>query len=570
MHRNIGTQQNDIRFETLKDCLDTVCLQYSEKVALRQIENRNREQSITFGELYERVTALGAVLLSMGYQGSHLGIIGENAIDWITVYLATVCGVGAAVPLDRELDLDTLAYQINFSDCDLVFITGKMVKKLPELQARCSGVRCWVIMRAELCKEIPQNCTTVQELIKQGGFLSREQTEKYRNATVQPGDLCDIIFTSGTTGANKSVMLSHRNITTVISGSLTHISVKENSQSFACLPIHHSYEKNCHVLCALALGYTLCINDDLMHLVQNLTKYSPCNSTMVPMIVETIERRIKAELKEQGKEQKFRNGVRLSNILRHVGIDRRDKLFHPILELMGNNLHQIVVGGAPLKEECCRFFDSIGISLINGYGISECAPLVAANFTDYQRMGSVGRVIPGCEVKIVDPNESGDGLILVRGSNVMMGYYKDPESTGRVLSEDGWLDTGDLGHQDKDGFLYITGRKKNLIILSNGKNVYPEEIEELLVTHIPYIQEVVVYTDEEGSGIFASVYLNPNYAGPWGDESPYTYVMADVEAFNKKMPSYKRIKDIMVVDSEFAKTTTRKIQRFKVEKVHQG
>ncbi len=555
------------RFRTMQECLYSACKTYAERAAFTQVRDKNNLESVTFRQFKDNVVALGSRLIGLGLKDAHIAIVGENSIQWITAYMASVCGTGVAVPIDKELDVKTLALQINFSDSAAVFFSGKLAGKIDEIVPLCPQVKYWVMMRPEFSKQSDPEWLDFDTLIEEGYAVSAEERARFTEAQVDPEDLCDLIFTSGTTGANKGVMLSHKNICTVITASLTHIDVTDVVESFSCLPINHSYEKNCHVLCAIALGKTVNINDDMMHLVQNVRRFDKAGiSIMVPMILETIQHKIQAETKKSGLEQHMQYGIRFSNILRKFGIDRREKFFKPILEKFSPELREIVVGGSALKEETRQFFDSIGFRIVNGYGISECGPLVAANFSRFQRPGSVGRVVPGCEVKIANPRKDGNGNIYVRGDNVMMGYYKDPESTQRVMVGDGWFDTGDLGHLDKNGFLYLSGREKNLIILSNGKNVFPEEVEDMMCECIPYVKEAVVYTDDEGLGIYASVYLDPEYIQAKGITDPYGYLMKDIQAFNRVIPPYKRINDVSISDKEFPKTTTMKIQRFKVVK----
>ncbi len=562
---------NPPKYPTVKEMFFTSCTKAAAEVAFVQTKDKNTEELLTYAELKRNAVGLGAQLIEMGLKGKHLGIVGENSIEWMTAYYSTVAGVGVAVPIDKELDVETLAYQINYADCEAIFFSGKSSDKIRQVIGKCPAVKYWILMRPEHAKIISDEWLRFYEVINSGNKLPPEKIKLYTESEVKPEDLCDIIFTSGTTGANKGVMLSHKNICAVVHGSLTNIAVSGIiRKSLACLPINHAYEKNCHVLCLLVLGQTVCINDDLMHLSRNISYFDPGISIMVPMILETIQHKVEVMVKKTGLEKHMAYGIKYSNFLRKFGIDKREKFFKPVLDNFGGHFRRVVVGGAPLKEETRKFYDNIGITVVNGYGISECGPLVSSNFLSYQKPGSVGKVIPGCEVKIVNPDAHGDGTVFVRGDNVMMGYYKDPESTARVLTEDGWLDTGDIGHMDRSGFLYLSGRVKNLIILANGKNVFPEEVEEMLSSKITYIKEVVVYTDDEGTGIFASVYLDSDFLRENEVTDPYEYLMNDIRAFNKAVPPYKRIMDVHISDKEFEKTTTKKIKRFTVEKKYQN
>ncbi len=559
--------QHPPRYGTLKECFFDATSKHADKLAYRQVVDSRREEDITFGDLRGNVIALGTALLKMGLAGKHIAVIGENSIEWMTAYLSVVCGTGVAVPIDKELDPETLALQIDYSDSETVFVSASAAPAVWQIVDKCPNVKHWILMRPQKANREYDGWLIQTDLINANRDTINDSDNPFVAAEVKPESLCDIIFTSGTTGANKGVMLSHKNVCSVIADSLTFIKVPE--QTFAVLPINHSFEKNCHVLCCLSLGRTVCINDSLMHLQQNIKRFDAGLSVMVPMMLETIHHRIIAESKKTGLDKHLNYAIWFSNLLRKVGIDRREKFFKPVLRFFGNNMRQIITGGAPLNEETRKFLDGIGITVVNGYGITECGPLVSANLSGYQRAGTVGKVIPGCEVRIDGCNERGEGTVMVKGDNVMMGYYKDSESTKQVLTADGWLDTGDIGKIDRHKFITLSGRVKNLIILSNGKNISPEELEMMLCNRIPYIKETIVYADAEGLGIYATCYLDPDFIAENGIANPYEYLKNDLVKFNKSVPTFKRISDVKISETEFQKTTTRKVKRFTVEKMHQ-
>lgn len=552
-------------YHTLRECLYDVCALHASRIAYQEVVDKNSEQSVTYADLFDRVRQLGTALLKRELGGAHIAVIGENSIDWMSSYLSIVCGTGVAVPIDRELDENVMQLQLNYCDAQAAFVSATSLNKVKNIMAKCPAIKYWFLMRPQLAKESADGFVSITELLQEGNLLLQQGDAAFEERTVLPEDLCDIIFTSGTTGANKGVMLTHKNIAASAAGSVALIGTAENS--FSVLPINHAYEKNCNILGHLFDGKTVFINDSLAHIVPNIKRFEPQFCIMVPQILEIIVKKIRAKVADAGLEKTLAVGVQASNALRRVGIDKRERIFRSVLSVFGPNLRRVVCGGAPLKEDTRIFLDQIGITVINGYGISECAPLVSANFSDYQKPGSIGYVMPGCTVRIADPDENGEGEIQVMGDNVMLGYYKDPESTDAVFTEDGWFRTGDLGHMDSDGFLYISGRIKNLIILANGKNVSPEELEEMLSEQIPYLSEVVVYADEENTGIYASCYLDPDYLENNGIDDAYAYMMNDIQKFNQSVPSFKRIRDILISDEEFEKTTTKKIRRFKVQKL---
>ncbi len=550
-------------YHTLRECLNDVCTLYGNVVAYRQLHGKEGEDSITYGALYDTIRQLGTALLARGYADKHIAIIGENSIAWMSSYLSVVCGCGTAVPIDRELDEKTMAHQLRFADVSAVFFSATSLAKIKKIKEQCPGVDAWIMMRAQLAKDSYEEFETYDALLMQGKSLLENGSHVFDMRTVTPEDLCDIIFTSGTTGANKGVMLTQKNICTVAAGSVAMIGAGE--RTFSVLPINHAYEKNCNVLGHLFAGKTVCINDSMAHIVPNIKRFEPELCIMVPMILEIIVRKIKNKVSEANLEKTLARGIQVSNAMRRVGIDQRERIFRSILSVFGPSLRRVVSGGAPLKEETRVFLDEIGVAVVNGYGISECAPLVSANFPIIRDPGSVGYIMPGCHVRIADVNEEGEGEIQVSGDNVMIGYYKDPDSTAAVFTEDGWLKTEDMGHMDDDGFLYVSGRIKNLIILANGKNVSPEEVEDLMLAQIPYLEEVVAYSDDDNTGIYASCYLNEDFTQEHGDDC-YTCLMNDIARFNQTVPTFKRIKDVLISDTPFEKTTTQKIQRFKVKK----
>lgn len=552
---------------SVRDIMQKAKKEYATNIAYRQIENKTYETAITFKGLSNNVDAFGTALIMQGLKGKHIALLGETTIEWITAYFAVLNGVGVVVPIDRELNAETIAKQINFGDVEAVICSEKILKKIAGVLPQCPAVKTIVVMcpSVKVDTELSENVLIFEQLLEQGRNLLKYGDRSYIDAEINNDELSELVFTSGTTGANKGVMLCHKNLSAVIRGARRLVSYKKTSISV--LPANHTYELSCHIIASLYEGTTVCINDDLKHVMQNIEHFAPEMSCMVPMMVELMVRKIKIETEKAGLSKHVEQGMWFSNLIRKVGIDKREKYFFPILTKFGGNLKKIICGGAPLSQETIDFMDGIGVTVLNGYGITECAPLVAVNGDKLKKKGSVGHVLPVCQVRIDMPDENGNGEIQVKGDNVMLGYYKMPEDTAQVFTEDGWFRTGDIGHVDKDDFLFINGRVKNLIILSNGKNIYPEEVEDALLCVISYIKEAVVYADEEGTGIYAMCYLDPDFCQANGlddVEAKHEYLMKDIKKFNQKMPSFKRITDITIREAEFEKTSTKKIQRFKV------
>lgn len=544
---------------------------YPEKTAFRQMESRTEESAVTFSQVFNNTESLRAVLTARGFKGRHIALLGETSYEWISTYLAVTGGVGVCVPIDKELTSETMAKQLNFAGCEAVFCSARCLRKLKKALPECQHIKTVIIMRGSKTEEIEgiEAVLSYKELIEEGSALISEYGKKYIPEEIAPDDTSVIIFTSGTTGANKGVMLSNRNIMGTLRGCARLLHYP--SVSFSVLPVNHSYELHAHIMSCMYCGTTVCINDDLKNLVKNIERFKPEMSCMVPVMLELLVKKLKKQIAESGKEAVFYRMIKVSDALRKVGIDLRHRIFKEVFSALGGRLRMIICGGAALSQDTIDFLTGIGIDVYNGYGITECSPVVAVNPMSKMRRNSVGHILPTMEVRIAEPDENGNGEIQLCGDNVMKGYYNAPEDTEKVFTEDGWFRTGDIGHIDSDSFLYLSGRLKNLIILPNGKNVFPEEIEGALMKKLSFISECVVYSDEENSGIFAICYPDMDFFREKGLEDTdciKEYMKADMDAFNSEMPAFKRINDYYITDREFEKNTTHKIQRFKIAAVN--
>ena len=490
-------------------------------------------------------------------------MVGESSYAYVVCYLAVVCTGGVIVPLDRELTDAELADLIVRCDADAVLYGDELHADIEGILAHCPRVRLTVnISRYAPTSHRPG----FDALLARGRQLLAAGDTRFAEVSIDPDAPAAILFTSGTTGPSKGVMLSQRNIVTVIHSAFSLFRFPRVCLSV--LPINHAYEFNLNVLGCLFDGITLCFNDSIMHVRENLGRFRPEMSLMVPMIVEALYKNIWKEAEKNHMTGYLKYAVALSNGLRTVGIDLRRVFFRPILEHFGGRLRVIVCGGAPLGPDVVAGLTSFGITVYNGYGITECAPLISSNCTLRSVPGSVGVPVPDLEVRIGEPDPDGTGEIQVRGPAVMLGYYRDPVATRQAFTEDGWFRTGDLGHLGKRGALFITGRQKNLIILPNGKNVQPEEIEEALLGGIAYLREVVVHelVDQTGAPrIAASAFLDPDWVGGVGFEGARARFEADVAAVNQRLAVYKRVCLTNLREHEFEKTSTRKIMRHRVE-----
>jgi len=500
-------------------------------------ERKKELVSISYRRFQSDVRALGAGLLVDGSAGCNVAVVGENSYEWILTYFA-VTNIGRViVPLDKELNNAEIKNLLDDSGAETLVFSPDYADVARYMSDNAASVKNYV------------NMDQIQELIYKGldaiqGGQAVAGQEIDENATAA------LLYTSGTTGKPKGVMLSHRNLASDAVAACQHVGIF--GSNMLVLPLHHSFGFVAAVCSMLLKGSEICISSSLKRTVSDLTKFKPANMFLVPLFVETFYKKIWETAKKQGKDKLLKRMIGVSNVLLKAGIDVRRVLFGSIISSLGGNLKLIVSGGAPLDVKYVEGFRDIGINILNGYGITECSPIVSVNRNEYYRDGSVGLVLPCCEVRISAPDEDGHGDIYVKGDNVMLGYYGNEQATSDTFDGE-WFITGDIGYMDEDGFLYVSGRKKNLIILNNGKNVYPEEIEEELL-HIEYIKEAVVYAED--NTIIAEVFLDT-------EKMPDCAALLDQDIINlnKTLPIYKNIGKTRIRDVEFPKTTTKKIKR---------
>lgn len=545
---------------TIREIIETAEKLYKDKIAFREMAGKT-PVSYTYRDLLSDVNALGTALYSMGYEGKHISVIGENSYRWIVCYLACV-NLGVVVPIDKEHTAPTVAKLIRKCRASAVFCSKTYYKTAlgaNEFSDMHPEVFCWA--------QSSEDENSFDALLRKGKELLEKGETGFTEREIDPEKTAAILFTSGTTGANKGVMLSHKNICANVNSITKVMPVEETS--FSVLPMNHAFEFNCHVLPTIYFGMELCINSSLKRLLSNMKEFRPCMSVVVPLFVDEIYNAVIAQAKRRNKYKTMMTAVKISDFLMSIGIDLRRVFFRELHENFGGNLSLMVCGGAAINPVTAKALESFGIDIIPGYGITECAPLVSIDLENHRRKISVGNPVPGVEVKIHEPDSTGTGEILVRGDNVTAGYFEDEESNA-VSFIDGWFRTGDYGMFDKNGQLCITGRKKNLIILENGKNVYPEEIETVVLENLPYIRDVVVHEKnvEKGSKHFsciaATISIKPDCElALLGEEERTEAVLEDIRRVNKKIASYKHIDLVFVTLDEFEKTTTHKVVRDK-------
>ncbi|MEE0835807.1 MAG: AMP-binding protein [Clostridia bacterium] len=554
----------------LRNLVETSAEYYGDKV-LYQYKRYKEEYKFTYNDNKEMLYCVGTAFSELGLMGETVSVIGDSCPEYMTVYISAVTGGGVIVPLDKDLADDEIVNFLNLSDAKAVFYTESFNNRLAAYSDRLPQIKYFVPIAEKTETSECDKILRYSKMVEIGKKALQEGNRGYLDFDCRKdmNKMSALLFTSGTTGTSKGVMLTHANLIAATNASCQDTVFTEVNTFVDVLPMHHSYELTCSHLAASNLGATTYINDSLKNTMRSIMDFKPDSLIVVPLYVETIHKKIWSEIDKKGMHSKVKALMTVSNGLLKIGIDVRRVLFSEIINGLGGNLRYIICGGAPLSPRLVWDFKSFGIEICEGYGITECSPLVAVNRHDKVRYRSVGQAVEDCEVRIDKSSGEDTGEIQVRGKNVMLGYYKDEESTKEVFTEDGWFRTGDIGYMDDDGYIYITGRKKNIIILSNGKNIFPEEIEEHLLS-CPYVGECVVVGRKKSAGepvITALIYPDPDneQLKNKSDEEIMKLLKASVNDINRTLPVYKQVRDIELRHEEFEKTTTRKIKRFTVK-----
>ena len=520
---------------------------------------------ISFSQFKKDVEALGARLIDLGLKDSKIAIMGNNCYQWVVAYMATVSGVGVAVPIDKDLKQEEIVNLIKAADCEAVFFTSNYGNYFENI-----NISHKFVMDAYQNDESMTAEHHIYNLIFQGRGLLETGRDQFADVTTDPEQMVEILFTSGTTGTPKGVMLSNKNICHVIRGANQVINLKKDDRALSVLPIHHTLESSMGILAVLFQGGSVAFCEGLKYMLKNMRESEASLIVGVPLIIESMYSKIWKEAEKNGSENAMLKAVRLNRRLMTFKIDKRKKIFSGVRNRFGGNFRYLISGAAAIDPAVLRGFIDLGFDVSQGYGLTETAPLVTVipDFENaYKKSGSVGLAIPGVEIKIDQPDEDGIGEILIKGANVMMGYYNMPEETAEVI-KDGWLHSGDLGFMDPDGWLYITGRSRNIIVTKTGKNIYPEEIEAV-IRNLDYVVDCMVYgvkeKNEEEYRITVQIF--PDYEalekakGNMTDDEIFELFKEEIYQMNRKLASYKRVKDIIIRKTDFVRTTTRKIKR---------
>lgn len=555
------------KYENLKEMLEKSGELYGDKPAyLFKTEELGKFREITHKEFREDINCLGTALIDLGLKDKRVAVISENRYEWGMAYLAVVAGTGIVVPLDKALPDNEIENLILRSEVEAIFYSNKYDNIMKEIRTKNnSKVKYFISMDLE--KET-DGIYSQKELIDKGKNLLANGNREFLDAEINNQEMGIMLFTSGTTAMSKAVMLSHKNLCANLFDIASTIKVDENDVFLSFLPLHHTFECTTGFIYPISKGSAIAFCEGIRHIADNIKEYRITVMVSVPILFESMYKKVMKNIEKKGKLETVKKGIKISQFLLKIGIDIRRKLFKEIHDNLGGRLRLFVAGGAALDPETEKGFNELGVAMYQGYGLTESSPVIAAEDDKYRRLGSIGKAFPSLDVKIVEPNEEEIGELVAKGPSIMLGYYNNKEATQETIDEEGWLHTGDLAKIDKDGYIFISGRKKFVIVLKNGKNIYPEELETL-VNKIEGIKESFVYGRPEDDGdykICAKIVYDKELVeeifGTSEEEKLKELIWQEIKKVNKTMPAYKYIREITITDKDLIKTTTQKIKRF--------
>ena len=558
-----------VKFDNFKEMINQSAEKYGERIAYIQ-----DGKEITFKKFKEDIDSLGTALIEMGLKDKRIAVIGENRYEWELSYLAISAGTGIVVPLDKLLPDNEIESLILRSEVEAIFYTDKYKECMTRLQKQGNTkIKYFISMDLEK-SDFTQY--SQKEIIKKGQELIAQGNREFIDAKIDNEKMGIMLFTSGTTNKSKAVMLSHKNICTNILDIRRVFDLDETDVMLSFLPLHHTFECTVGFLYPISIGCTIVFSKGVRHIADELKEYKITAMICVPIVFEKMYQKVIKSIEAKGKTKTVEKGRKISNALLKVGIDVRKKIFKEIHENLGGNIKLLVAGGAALDPTVEKGFYELGFNLMQGYGLTETSPVVAAEIPKRRRIGSIGKKFDSVEVKINEPNEEQIGELMVKGPSVMLGYYDNEEANKEAFTDNGWFATGDLAKIDKDGYIFIQGRKKYVIVLKNGKNIYPEELESL-INRLDIVSESMVFGMPEADGDYTIsakiVYDKQAVQEKYGDideDKIKDIIWQEVKKINKTIPTYQYIKKIIVTDEELVKTTTQKTKRqVEMEKILQ-
>ncbi len=562
-------------YETVKEFFYRSAQKFPEEPCILEKPNHKEPyKTITYNEFYDDVVALGTSFFNLlNLKNKRVIVIGETQYGWYLSYMALLCGGIIVVPTDRELPVNEFENIVKRSKASAIIYSPKKADDIGKIRDNLAEVDYFVEMNSDKPfsgKDVGINC-----LIELGKNLLKSGNEDYLNTKIDPDEFKILIWTSGTTSNSKGVMLSNRNLAENVNAVTAYVKIYPTDRLLSILPLHHCYESSIGFLYPLSQGASIAICEGLRYIVPNMLEAKPSIMLTVPLLVENLYKKINEKIVKSRKDKVVNTMIHMTNALRAAGIDIKRKVFKDIYDNLGGNLRIIVSAAAPIDPKVGKWVDDIGILFIQGYGLTETAPISAVTPDYNTKVGSAGKPIVQATFKVLDPNENGEGEILIKTPTLMLGYYEMEEETKKVIDEDGYFHSGDIGYLDEEGFVYLTGRSKNVIVTQNGKNIYPEEIE-MKLEKIDEIKEVMIYgkTPEEGSKkedkeLIITAKVFPNYDkikelhGEKTSEEIYDIIWNKIKEVNKTLTSYKAIKKLEIKETEFEKTSTMKIKRYK-------
>ncbi len=558
------------KINDFRELIDRYSKLYSNKVAFEYKETPSSKEhiKITYSQFASDIKSLGTALINLGLSQKKIAIISPNRYEWCVSYLAITTSDMVVVPLDRALPDNEIESLIIRSKAEAVIFDKKYSEVFSKIaKEKKSNLSHFI------CMDDLADFATYSNLIQKGHSLLLNGDNKYDNVKIDNKKMSIMLFTSGTTSISKAVALSQSNICEDIYALAQMTDIRKEDTFLSFLPLHHTFESTCTFLYGSYSGITIAFCDGIKYVQKNLVEFKVTGFVCVPLMLEIMYKKIKKGIEEQGKAKLVATMTKISNGLLKIGIDIRRKVFKQILDNLGGKLRILIAGGAAMSKEAIQGFLDLGINLLQGYGLTETSPVVAGENDKFKRCGSVGFPLPGINVKIDNPNSEGIGEVAVQAPTVMLEYVDNPEATNEVL-KDNWFYTGDLGYFDKDGFLFITGRKKDVIVLKNGKNIFPEELE-MLINKLPYVSESMVFGRPLEDGdykICAKIVYNEDYIAEnmanLSKEELFNKVWEDIkENVNHKMPAYKYIREIILSKTPLIKTTTQKVKRHEELKI---
>lgn len=560
-------------YKTVKEMfLNAVDKYPNEDCILEKKSHKEPYNIITYKEFKEDVWALGTALLKIcNLKNQRVIIVGETQYDWYISYMAMLCGVGIAVPTDRELPINELENVIERSKASAIIYSSKKKNDINQLKDKLKNVKYFIEMKSD--EAINDKDVGIKFLINMGKNILESGDNEFDKIEIDPEEFKILFFTSGTTSNSKGVMLCNRNIAENINAVTAYVKIYPDDRLFSVLPLHHCYESTIGFIYPISMGASVAICEGLRYIGPNMQEAKPTAILTVPLLVESLYKKINENIVKSKKDKIVKNMISVTNVLKSAGIDVKRKVFKDIYDNLGGNLRIIVTAAAPIDRKAGEWMEGIGLTFLQGYGLTETAPISALTPEYRTCIGSCGKPIVQADIKIDNPNEDGEGEILIKSPTLMLGYYENEEETKRAIDEEGYFHSGDLGYIDKDGFIYITGRSKNVIVTQNGKNIYPEEIE-MLIDRIDEIKESMVYgkKDEDKKNdkeLIITARVIPDYEkikelyGDISEKEIFDILWKKIKETNKQLESFKAIKKLEIKQGEFEKSSTMKIKRYK-------